>query len=357
MEIEGYRLEGHVNNSRGWGGRVRQYGPKKTFRSNSVTLHVKPLPKNAPSSFEGAVGQFDMRAEITETKVSAHQSVTLTITIKGKGNLGLIPTPTLNFPPSFETYDPKISNNIKVSESGISGSREFEYLIIPRTPGEYKIDAFNFSYFDPSAEKYKTLTSAPFEFSIGKGEGDDANATYTPAQQDDIQVLASDIRHIKTDDGNLQKKGTHTFASIGHLAGMLIPPTLFFFLFMFRKRLKPEHDEVSKRKKRASKAASKHLAKAKVALASNDSSFYDDVFKALYGYLGDKLHIQAAELSKVNIGRVLKDHGADDILIEQFQALLNDCELAKFTPSTDISKQEAFDKAGQMIQKMEDVLR
>jgi hypothetical protein len=353
MKIEGFMLEGHVNNQRGWGGQILSYGKKKTFNSNAVTLIVKPLPANAPASFNGAVGAFEMKSEISETTLPAHKSITLTITVKGEGNLSLIPVPKLNFPPSFETYDPKVTNDISVSTSGIRGSRTFEFLIIPRTPGQYKVDAFEFSYFDPELENYRTRSSSPLEFNIAVGEGDDANAVYIPPTQDDIQVLASDIRHIKTDDPQLREKNKQFFGTVTHWVGLGSPVAAFFLLLVLRGRIKVERDEDDVRRKKASKAAAKHLAKAKAALASNDGTFYDEVFRALYGYLGDKINMQASELSKVNIKQVLVERGSSEATADELKELLDACELAKYTPVDELSKQAAFETAGSIIQQLE----
>lgn len=353
IEIPSFVMEGHIDNQRR-GGQLLAYGPKVTHRSGTAKLTVKPTPPNPPIGFEGAVGQYNMQLKMSRTRLKAHESATLTITLSGTGNLNVLAPPTINFPESFEIYDPKVKRNVRIVESRSQGTVTFEYLIVPREAGNMAVDAYSFSYFDPQAEQYKTLSSAPFNFEIGEGEAT-ANNQVVTSNSEDIKVLASDIKHIKQ-DGNLNERDNQFFATIGNITGMTLPLLCFFVVFFFRDRFHVEQDEVELKSKQASKVAAKHLQEAKVALDANDSSFYDAVSKATYGYIGYKLNLPATELSKENISQLLADREVASADIATLKELLENCEMARFTPIGDLSKGDIYNSAESIINKLEATL-
>ncbi|MBK7213523.1 MAG: protein BatD [Bacteroidales bacterium] len=306
---------------------------EKTLKSNAVTINVKPLPQqNKPINFTGAVGQFSLKPNLDRTELKANEAITLKLTISGTGNLSLIEKPDINFPPDFEVYDPKITDNIHSTSSGISGSRTFEYLIIPRTAGDFKIAPVQFAYFDLSKKDYVTLSSPEYSIKVLKGDGTSANAMTTV--REDVKYVGSDIRHLKETPLSLKQIGSHFYGS--WLFWLLFSlPAFFFLLFiiLWRNHIRMNADLGSVRKRKATRIATMRLKKAKSLLSPNtQEAFYVEISQALWGYISDKFNVPLSELSMDTAADRLTSRNVEPQLIQQFIDTLEHCEYARFAP-------------------------
>jgi hypothetical protein len=308
-----------------------------SVKSKPVTIDIIPLPEaKKPSEFSGAVGNFSFKAQISKDKIKANDAINLTITLSGNGNIKLVEPAKINFPEDFETYDPKIKENITVGTNGVSGSKSFDYLIIPRHEGDYKIDQLNFSYFDPQKKEYITLPSPEFNIHVDKGNAEDAtNNVVNARSKEDVKVLGNDIRYIKTNAINLKSKDKYFFGSPLFYMGLISPFLAFVgFIFIRRKHIEQNKDAVAVKSRKATKIAKKRLSIAEQHLKSNNKEqFYIEIFKALYGYIGDKLNINAADLNKEHISEILKTKNVNDLTIQQLISTLDNCEYARYAPS------------------------
>lgn len=304
--------------------------------SKPVTIDVKSLPsQNQPAGFEGAVGNFTLKSEIDKTSVKTNEAVNLQITVSGNGNLKLFDKLNVEFPSDFETYDPKITSNLTTSESGINGSKKFEYLVIPRNPGKFTIKPVTFTYFDVSSKSYKTLSTPEYTINVAKGTGASAaNVTYSSTNQEDVKLIGSDIRYIKNGPFLLTKVGDYFFGSALFYT-LLIAPLIFFILFVIvrRKTLKQRSNIALMRNKKATKVARKRLKEAEKQLKlHNKDTFYEEISKALWGYVSDKFSIPIAELSIMTVNDVLISKGVKEEIIQKIADTLNNCEFARFAP-------------------------
>ncbi len=333
-----------------------------TAKSNAVTIEVMPLPlTNKPEDFPGAVGNFSMNAIIDKDEVKANEGINLKITISGKGNLKLIDAPKMTFPDEFETYDPKTNENISVSASGVSGSKTFEYLIIPRREGIYKIQPNDFSYFDAEKKSYVKLPAKEFTITVEKGAAGSSAMlpSISSVAKEDVKMVGTDIRYIKTANIDLAKKEEYFFTSPGFIAGLTSPPLLFLaFIFLRRGYIKRNSDLVLVKKRKASRIAKKQLNEAERSMkANNKENFFVNVLSALYNYTGNKMNIPVAELSKEKVVEVLREKNVAEETINELVKLLDECEFARYAPglqSGDLN--EVYSRAEKIITKIEDVI-
>jgi len=329
---------------------------KYQAKSIPVVIHVKPLPDaGKPDSFTGAVGSFKIDASIDKTELKANDALNYKVKVSGSGNIKLLKTLNTSFPADFEKYDPKITDTVNETESGVSGTRIYNYLLIPRHQGEYDIDGLKFSYFNPATNRYVSLSTKPFHIKVDKGVNESNVTAFSSGGKEDIKTLGKDIRYIKTDDGSLSKTDDLFFGSALYYSLLLLGPVLACGALVYRNRLiKYNSDIVKVKSRRASKIAAKHLANAQKQLAANNqAAFYEDVFKGLYGYLSDKLNIQYANLDRETIASVLKAKSLNEGVINRLLDTLDLCEMARYAPVTHISKQEVFEKAKGIINDIE----
>ena len=309
---------------------------KKSITSSSVTVDVKPLPMGKPASFTGAVGDYKMTSSISATEMKANDAVTIKLTISGNGNVKLIKNPEITFPADFDVFDPKIDVSTKVSASGVTGSKTIEYYAIPRYAGDFTIPKLQFSYFDLKSGSYKTLSTEEHHLHVEPGEG---GSTASPTiinstNKENLRHLGEDIRHIKL-SGFTFHKGDFFFGTFTYCLFYLIPFVLFvtFFIY-FRKQVQQNANIALMRTKKANKVASQRLKTANKYLKENKrEAFYDEILKAVWGYLSDKLSIPVASLTKDNVEAELTTYGAGEELINAFKDILNTAEFARFTPS------------------------
>ncbi len=335
---------------------------QKILESNLITISVKPLPEsNKPVNFSGAVGEFTFNRTIDKTELKTNDAVNLEFTLSGSGNIELIDQLNINFPPDIEVFEPKISNSInRNSATGISGTRKFDYLLIPRNPGNFNINPVSFTYFSPQNNSYQTITSPAFELRVEKGDNYQAGITYSGASQEDIQYIGTDIHHIKTGNFELYKINYFLFNTFDFILWFVIPFIIFILLIiLWKQQSKKLSNQSLMRHKRATKVARKNLKHAQEYLGTKKTTeFYNEISKALWGYLSDKFNIPQAELSKESVNDKLLDKEVNKKTINQFIETLNHCDFARFAPGNPESTMEIiYNEALEIISKIERELK
>ncbi len=312
-------------------------------RSKPVTIHVKELPQeNKPIGFSGTVGNVTMSTNISTDTLDANEAITYKVTFSGSGNLKLLSAPKVDFPLDFESYDPKESRKIETSENGMYGTVGFEYVLIPRYGGEYKIPAVRFSYFDTKSKSYKTIFGKEYSVFVKKGDtqvnggGGTVNAVQS-FKKEEIRQVGEDIRYLKTGDLKLKKSGVPFFGTLTYWLSLLIPFVIFVLgAILNRRRIKANADVVKTKNRAATKMARKRLKMAATALKSRNSElFYDEVLKALWGYMSYKLNIDGAELNRDNMSELLMQKNVTEDLQKEFIQILDACEFARYAPGRD----------------------
>ena len=324
-----------------------------------VTIHVKPLPAGKPAGFSGAVGQFTITPAISTTDIQANEAVTLSLNIRGTGNMKLIKTPSVDWPEGFEPYDPKVTNNFKPSNSGFTGNKSIEYLAIPRAAGDYTIPELSFSYFDIQEGKYKTLSTPAYTLHVRRAPGQTTDGeqvqTYTNVNKEDIKQLGSDIRYINTAEQPLiytpEREPLSTSTIL--LIDMLIFLLSMLVLLIGRKLIKDNADQMGIRYKRANKVAQKRLKTAQLLLTGDNQTFYAEIEKAAFSYLSDRLRIPTADMTKDNIADLLRQKAVPESLIKQVNDVLSTAEFARYAPTTGAEKQALYDATTQIINQLE----
>lgn len=335
---------------------------KKELKVPATKLKVKALPKGAPAGFSGAVGQFQLRSEISTQKANVNDAITLKLHLSGKGNLKLAKVPQVSFPADFDTYDPKNDNNIKVGVAGVSGSKTVEYVAIPRFGGTFTIPAAKFVYFDPIDEKYKTLTTQSYNLTITGSAADATVSAVVPGvHKEQVKNLGTDIRFIHHGDQVSMASSTHSFYGTALFYLSYLVPLLLFviMLILLQKQAKENANLVKVKNKRANKLARKRLKNAAICMKKGDKNkFYEAAVQALWGYTADKLNIPLANLTKDNVQEELLRHGASQELIDSFIATLSDCEFARYSPVVDdsLSMENCYNRAAELIGKLEERL-
>ncbi|MBP1676166.1 MAG: hypothetical protein H6Q20_725 [Bacteroidetes bacterium] len=300
-------------------------------------INVRDLPANKPAGYNGTVGKFTLSSNISAQQVKANEAVTIKVNISGSGNMKLIKNPEIKFPDGFEVYDPKVNNNFKTSTSGLSGTKTIEYMFIPRHDGDYEIPAADFSYFDTQERTYKTLRTSPYKLKVLKGDGNSDNTVVgTFANKEDVKQLAKDIRFIETQPVKLHYETEPVFGSLLGWLLYLIPLVISTILFfVFRKQAQVNSDLGLVKNKRANKLAQKRLKLAQKLLSEGKKDqFYEEVLKAVWTYLSDKLTIAAAELTKERVEAELSAKGVNNESISKFIDILNTCEFARYAPNS-----------------------
>jgi hypothetical protein len=306
-----------------------------TLKSKPITIDVKPLPEQGkPADFTGAVGEFDFKSTIDRDQLTMNDALTLSMTISGKGNLELVNLPEPKLPSDFESYEPKITNNIKTSPLGISGSKKFEYLAIPRAHGDFNIEPVVFSFFNPKEKKYYSYSTGNIEIHVEKGDQSSSGVTYSSSAQEDIKFIGKDIRHIKTDYVELKQVGSYFFGTTHYYVLVVLPWLLMIIFIILWKQQEKKRSNVSMMKTRkANKIARARLQKAdKFKKENNDKAFFDEIAQALWGYIADKFNIKQASLSIDTVKETLSEKNADEQVIDNFVNTLNNIEFARFAP-------------------------
>ena len=333
---------------------------KKSISTPKIAINVNPLPAGKPADFSGGVGEFNISSSINNKELKTNDAITIKLVISGTGNLKLISNPEIKFPDDFEVYDPKVDNQVRLTREGLTGNKVIEYLAIPRHAGTYKIPGVSFSYFDIRSKSYKTLKTEEYVINVEKGAGNADQVIANFTDKEDLKVLGEDIRYIKQNEVTLQPKGSFFYGSMTYWLFYIIPALAFIIFFIIYRKQAAENANVAKmRTKKANKVATKRMKLAGKLFSENKKdAFYDEVLKALWGYISDKLNIPVSRLSKDNIEEKLRNHGVNEELIKEFLNALNDCEFARFAPG---DENQAMDKVYsssiEVISKMENSIK
>ena len=333
---------------------------KKNLVTPKLTINVKELPAGKPTNFSGGVGEFTLSSSISTQELKTNDAVTIKLVISGTGNMKLINTPEVGFPQDFEIYDPKVDNKFNLTRNGLAGNKVIEYLAIPRHAGTYTIPPIEFSYFDLKSQSYKTLKSEAYTLNVAKGEGNSDQVVANFTSKEDLKVLGQDIRYIKTGETRLTQKDDYLFGSMSYWLWYIVPLALFIaFMVVYRKQAMENANVAKVRTKKANKVATKRMKNAGKLLAEKKSeAFYDEVLKALWGYISDKLSMPVSQLSKDNIEEELQKHQVADELIKAFIDTLNDCEFARYAPGNQDEKMDKiYSSAIDVISKMENSIK
>ena len=334
----------------------------KELTVSPVTIDVKPLPSGKPASFSGSVGNYTMTSEISSNNIKANEAVTVKLKIAGNGNIRLLRNPDVKFPNDFEIYDPKVTTDINTAASGTNGSRTIEYMAIPRYAGDFEIPAIQFSYFDLRTNSYRTLATEPYKLHVERGEGGDVNNPIVSnfTNREALRTIGEDIRFIKVNGISFIPVEDILFGTFLYWMCYLLPAILFIvFFIIYRKQVKENSDIAFVRTKKANKMAVRRLKNAGKFLKENkNEEFYEEVLRALWGYLSDKLSIPQANLTKDNVEAELLKYGVSETLITEFIEILNTCEFARYAPSqaTD-AKDKLYELTVDAIGKMESTIK
>jgi hypothetical protein len=332
----------------------------KMLESKPVVINVNSLPSGKPSGFSGAVGSLGIESEIDKTDTRTNDAVIIKIRIKGNGNLNLVEAPKIDFPPDFDTFDPKVSSNITNTAAGQAGSKTFEYLLIPRHAGNYRIPPVIFSYFDLNRKQYQSLATSEYKISVAKGAEEESVAVMSGASKEELKILGSDILFIKPGPFRIYPAGKIMFGTIQFYALYAGSFILFLAVLLFRRaHIKKFQNEEVVRNRKANKMARGKLKQASMHLKQDKTeAFYESVLQALWGYLSDKLNIPVAELSRDAAVRALSLHLTDSVLIDDLIGLIDICEMARFAPSADVhAMDKVYSDSVKLISKLEQNIR
>ena len=336
---------------------------RKRVTTPAVKVKVNPLPSGQPASFGGGVGNFGISARLTTDELKTHDAGSLVITVSGRGNVALLEEPKVNFPPDFEVYDTKTTENTDKSNGGTSGSKSFEYPFIPRSHGDFTIGPVEYSYYDVNAGKYVTLRTEPLHIKVAKGKGGDSAPAVTVnpgVERKDVKSLADDIRFIFTGPPGLSGSGSFFVGSVFFwilLALMILAAAAVYLAF--RKVAAMRADVAGTKNRRATKMAQKRLKLAGEYLDKNlYSAFYEELHKALIGFVSGKLNMDMSEISKDNIASALAEDGVNEAQTKAFTDLLDACEFARYSPDGgNEAMRSHYDAALKVISSIDSCLR
>ena len=368
LEIPSITFEGTVAQ------RVQNYDPfeaffnggssyvnvQKSIRAPKLTIDVSPLPAGKPASYCGGVGDFSISSSISTTELKENEAVTLKLIISGTGNMKLIKTPEVNFPTDFEVYDPKVDNKFTLKTGGLSGNKVIEYLAIPRYGGNYTIPAVEFSYFDIKSGAYKTLKTPEYTLQVAKGEGSTSTAPMGYVSKEELRLLGQDIRYIDLKNAKFSAKAAHLYGTVDYWLWYIIPLMGFIVVLVVYRKQAAENANIAKSKnKKAGKVATRRLKVAKQKMIAKDKAgFYDEVLKAIWGYLSDKLMMPVSELSKDNISAELAARQVSEALIGECTALLGECEFARYAPSLSATSEEnIYNRTAELMNNLENEIK
>lgn len=349
IEIEKVKLSALVNAS------FFNRGTLLNASSSPITLKVLPLPEGKPANFSGAVGQFELKATTSVNNLKSNDALNYVVELRGRGNLKLVSQFDVPFPGDFEKYDPKITENISVDKNGMSGSKKWDYLLIPRHQGEYTIPAISFTYFDLSTKTYKTISSQTIDITVEKGNGENAGGVvYSNINKQDFQLLDEDIRYINNTVPLFIPNGQYLFGSLRYYVLFLSPALLFLLIVIGKRRIEASSkDVVGQKMRKAQRKANKRLKKAESLLSDGGNAFYDEIFAAIYGYIQDRMNMGISEMNKDEIKMRLSSKKIDQENIAQLINVLESCEMARYAPIGDVSKQDLIAQTKKVIANIE----
>ncbi|MFQ8827285.1 MAG: protein BatD [Alistipes sp.] len=334
---------------------------RKNLSAAPVPVTVRDFPAGAPASFNGAVGKFQLNGSLDKQTVTANASDTYLLKLSGSGNLPLIQAPKPELPASFESYgNGKSTESLSHNASGISGYKQFEF---PFIPGRRAITRFlgRVRYFDPDAAKYVTLTTPPFGVEVlpdstGGGSG---GGIVSGIGREDLKILDSDIRFIRLGDSGLSRKGSLLFGSAAYFGMLAVLLALFVAVYLYlKKHLRDMRNVTLVRNRKASKVALQRLRAAHDHMAAREEKqFYEEMLRALWGYMSDKLNIPVANLTKDNIREEILRRGISAELANHYIGIISDCEYAQYSPSASVQMTELYGEAVRMLSKFESLIK
>jgi hypothetical protein len=328
-----------------------------TLRTGTAGLNVRSIPSaGRPTSFDGAVGNFTLKSEISSEEIPTDEPITYRITVSGDGDFNFVKNPVIDLPPDFEVYDPKITTD--VSGSKMSGSKTFEYLIIPRRQGEYALKPYTFSWFDPVKQRYNTASTPAYRLKVTKGTATGGGSSMSSLSREEVELLAEDIRYIKT--APLIATRGITFGSLPYVALMVAPVILFLPLFFVKRhRMKRLADDSIRRHITANRLTRRNMAAAKRLMNEGDvAGFHRSLQSALEGWLAQRLHIAQSDLSKTRIENELHDRQVSPEVSAELRSILDNCEIALYAPSTQAAHMnETWGLANKVMSSLQSVLR
>lgn len=333
---------------------------KKVLKTKPLSLEVKKLPFGKPADYSGGVGEFTIGSTINNTKLKTNSEFTLKVIVKGTGNMRLLGNPQFELPTEFESYDPVIENNFRLTANGFKGEKVYEYLITPKASGTYTIPSAHLSFFNTSTGSYETLKTQEYTVEVEKGS--EAAVTLidnTQINKEKGKVLASDIRHIKYGDEGKAEKSIFFGSSRYMLSYAISLLLVLLFLVIYRKKVAENANTSLVRTKKANKVATRRLKVAKTLMKENKvNEFYDEILKAMWGYTSDKLSIPMSQLSKENIASTLLSRGVSDELVTEFQEILSEGEFARYAPGDkEAAMERLYTMSINVISKMENSIK
>jgi len=332
----------------------------KAVASRSVKIKVKPLPGVKPNDFSGVVGKLDLKATLNKESVNVNDAINFKITVTGNGNLKIASAPVLKLSPDIEVYDPKISDDLKNGPTGTTGQKSFEYLIIPRHYGDFTIPPVSYSYFNIASGRYEKLTTPEFHFNARKVSDENSAITvYGGISKEDVKYLGKDIRFIKSDPGTLKKSGDILLIKQSFYSAYAFSLLAFLLiLFLRREHIRRNSDLTLVKNRKAGKVAIKRLHSASVCLKNEEiDQFYDEILKAIWGYLSDKLNIPVSDLTRTNAIAVLQQQGIEEDETKSLSEILDACEFARFAPSSSGTEAASvYEGASQFIKSVENLI-
>ncbi len=314
---------------------------KKSIKSNSVNINVSELPKTN-ENFSGGVGSFQISASANPLQCKTNEAITLRYTISGSGNLSLIDKIDLKIPEDFESFDPSINDQINKTQSGVNGKRTFEYILIPRVQGEFKIPKVNFTYFDIKTKTYKTISTNEFVLKIAKGKDELSGLAHQMNERE--KYLNRDIEHIKTKPTKFHSINSSIYYKNYLLIIFLTLPILTIVFIVLRNKSNKKNSDISYvRYKKATKVAMNRLKKAKKHLENQQKDeFYNEVAQATWNYLSDRFKIVKMDLSFDNVKEILRERKINDNTINNLISLLNNCEYVRFSQGEELQKMDSL---------------
>lgn len=359
LDIEPLSLEVTVDVPTGrrdfFGGRIYAQ-TNKTVSAGNRTINVKPLPlANQPANFNGAVGDFDFSVTTTKTSLNATESLQATVEVSGKGNLKLFKLPEPELPSALEVYEPEFTEGVRTTLSGMQGKVSNEYTIVPAFRGKYPIASLSFSFFNPTTEKYTTLTSNEIVINVLEGplSGSNTGVSSSNSQKQAVVANGNQFNFIKLNPDLTSKTSSYFFGSTPFYLWLFCPLLLIPLAILFRKKSDAIAGDVAGNKiRRANRLARKYLSAAKKQLGNKDS-FYVALERALHNYLKAKLKIETSEFSKDKITELLTKKQIDENTVSGFIALLQNCEAARYSPFSNVQIQSDYEKASEVISQMD----
>jgi len=333
---------------------------RKDLTTRSIKINVKPLPQGKTSAYYGGVGDFSISSTISSTDVTANDAVTVRVILSGTGNLKLIKTPEIKFPQDFDIYDPKVENKYTIKGGRQTGNKVYEYLVIPRHAGQYVIPALEFQYFDVKSGSYKTIKTDEYTLNVAKGQGgSESQTSVSYVNKEDLKYVGQDVRFHNT-PATFRSTKDMFFGSLSFYLLLLLPVLILVVVSLISaKRIRDNANVAKVRTRKASSVASKRLKTAhKLMKDGRKNEFYDEMMRAISGYMADKLSIPVADLSKENIANELVKRKVDDNEAKAVVHLLDDCEFARFAPGDDTGRMDRlYDEAVGVIGRIENTIK